>query len=109
MRMRMYVKKSSTLYKFLPKSGRTDYHTLRYAFDFLEEGDYVLDDEGNIYFVIDAGELNPGFLESSRVIEVQKVDFNQLPEQVKNAIYNLASGYPQSEICKKVLEIAQQG
>ena len=107
--MKMYVKSSSTLYKFLPKSGRTDYDALRFAFNFLEEGDYMLNNEGNIYFVINPGSLNPGFLESSRVIEVKRVAYNALPDEVKNAIYNLATGYPKSQICKKVLEVAQQG
>ena len=102
--MKIYAKRSSTLYKFVPKSGRTGYNSLKFAFDFLEEGDYVLDAEGNIYFVINPGSLNPGFLESSRVIEVQKVDFNQLPDAVQNAIHYLATSYPASELCRKVLQ-----
>lgn len=106
--MKLYVKYPSMLCKFIPKSGRTDYDALRFAFHFLEKGDYMVDNVGNIYEVVDPGELNAGFLESYRVIEVKEVD--ELPEEIKNAIYHLAKGYPQSEICRKALEnVVQQG
>lgn len=107
--MKLYVKYPSMLYKFIPQSGRTDYDSLKFAFTFLEKGDYVLDDDGNIYEVLDPGPLCSGFLESSRVIEVKKVDYNELPQKIKNAIYYLAKSYPSSERCRKVLEVVQQG
>lgn len=103
--MKLYAKYPSVFYKFIPKSGRTD----RFAFASLAKGDYVLDDEGNIYLVVNPGSLNPGFLESYRIIEVKRIAYNALPEQIKNTIYNLSTGYPQSSICKKALEVAQQG
>ena len=102
--MKLYVKYPSMLYKFIPKSGRTDYDSLKFAFTFLEKGDYILDDDGTIYETLDPGPLYSGFLESSRVIEVKKVDFDKLPEKIKKAIRYLAKAYPPSERCRKVLE-----
>jgi len=102
--MKIYAKRSSTLYKFVPKSGRTDYNSLKFAFDFLKEGDYVINNKGVIYEVLDPGHLHAGFLEAFRTIEVKEVSYNILPQEVKDAIYRLANGYPASEICRKVLQ-----
>ncbi len=102
--MKFYVKQSSPLYKFLPRSGKTDYDSLKFAFAFLAKGDYLIDNKGVIYEVLDPGQLNPGFLESSRVIEVKKVTYKELPDAVKNAIHYLANSYPSSSICRKVLQ-----
>lgn len=102
--MRLYVKHPSMLFKFIPKSGRTDYDSLRFAFYSLEKGDYVLSNDGEIFEVLDPGQLYSGFLESARIIEVEEADFDEIPEKVKNAIYYLAKSYPQSSRCKKVLE-----
>lgn len=107
--MKLYVKYPSMLYKFIPQSGKTDYDSLKFAFTFLEKGDYVLDDDGTIYEVLDPGPLYSGFLESSRVIEVKEADFDEIPEKIKNTIYYLAKSYPPSEKCRKVLEVVQQG
>lgn len=107
--MKLYVREPNWLYKFIPKSGKTDYDSLKFAFDFLEKGDYMLDNDGNIYEVVNPGSLYPGFLESFRTIEIEKVDYNELPQKIKNAIYYLAKGYPSSEICRKALEVVQQG
>ena len=108
-RMKFYVKQSSTLYKFIPKTGRTDFNTLKFVFSRLEKGDYMLDDKGNIYKILDPGQLHTGFLEGYRTIQVKEVDFAQLPDKIQNAVYYLATSYPGSTICKKVLEVAQQG
>ena len=102
--MKIYVKEPNMLYEFLPKSGKTDYDSLRFAFTFLEKGDYMLDNDGTIYEVLDPGPLYPGFLESSRIIEVKKVDFDKLPEKIKKAIRYLAKAYPPSDICRKVVQ-----
>lgn len=105
--MKIYVKDPNVLYEFLPKSGKTDYDSLRFAFTFLEKGDYMLNNDGEIFEILDPGPLYPGFLESSRVVEVKKIDYNELPEEVKKAIRRLAKDYPPSETserCRKVLE-----
>ena len=102
--MKFYVKQSSPLYKFLPKSGRTDYNSLKFAFASLAKGDYLIDNDGAIYRVLDPGQLYPGFLESYRTIEVEEVELDKIPDRIKDAIHYLANSYPSSSICRKVLQ-----
>lgn len=106
---KVFISKFNSDFIIINKAGKTDYWSRKYAFDNLQEGDYILWKDGEINVVIDPGKMGMGFSSAPgtgkwRTVTVKEVEFAEIQDKIKGAIYHLANSYPSSDICRKVLQ-----
>ena len=106
---KVFISKFNSAFIIINKEGKTNHWSRKYAFDNLQEGDYILWKDGEINVVIDPGKMGMGFSFAPgtgkwRTVTVEEVEFNELPSEIQNAIHYLASSYPSSNICRKVVQ-----